>query len=102
MRETFEQAVLLVALTEDGRLCVSELGGVDWVCALTSVEEFARYMTARGVQPEREYRFHTILGRQIVDDFTAQCVRPTGVAVDIGGAAPMAFPPELSVRSGVG
>ncbi len=96
----FEQAVLLGPLTDDGRLYVSEFGGVDWVCTFTSVQEFARNMTARGVEPEHAYRYQAVLGQRIIG--AAQRARPTAVAVDIGGAAPMAFPPELTVRSGEG
>lgn len=93
LRAAFSDAVVVVALTGDDRLLVSEFGRVDWLLAFTSVDEFAHYMTARGVAPGSEYRYHTLLGRRIVDEFTARCARPTGVAIDIAGVAPIAFPP---------
>ncbi|WP_324197864.1 hypothetical protein [Nocardia abscessus] len=100
LHAAFLNAVLVVGVSDDGRLIVSEFGGVDWVCAFTSGEEFARYMAARGVAQDREYRYHTLSGRRIVEEFTVRCARPTGVAVDIAGAAPMAFPPVLPSAGG--
>ncbi|WP_280474554.1 hypothetical protein [Nocardia asiatica] len=102
LRTAFLDAVLVVGMSDDGRLVVSEFGGVDWVCAFTSVEEFARYMTARGVAQDRDYRYHTLLGRRIVEEFTPRCRRPTGVVIDVAGAAPMAFPPVVSAGGGGG
>ncbi|MFE9575342.1 hypothetical protein ACFYO1_03070 [Nocardia sp. NPDC006044] len=102
LRTAFTDAVLIVPLTPDDRVYVHQLGGIDWLCAFTSVEQFALYMTARGVEPEREYRYHTLLGQRILDSLITQRPRPTGVAVDIAGAAPMAFPPELPEQSEVG
>lgn len=95
LHAAFLNAVLVVSVSDEGRLIVSGFGGVDWVCAFTSLEEFAGYMAARGVAQDHEYRYHTLSGRRIVEEFTARCVRPTGVAIDIAGAAPMAFPPVL-------
>ncbi|WP_327116947.1 hypothetical protein OHB12_06140 [Nocardia sp. NBC_01730] len=102
LRAAFSDAVVVVALTGDDRLLVSEFGRVDWLLAFTSVDEFAHYMTARGVAPGSEYRYHTLLGRRIVDEFTARCARPTGVAIDIAGVAPIAFPPTPPGGWGVG
>ncbi|MEU7765084.1 hypothetical protein AB0B25_08170 [Nocardia sp. NPDC049190] len=98
----FSDAVVVVALTDDDRLLVSEFGGVDWVCAFTSVEEFAHYQVARGVALDGEYRYHALLGRRIMDEITARCARPTGIAIDIAGVAPIAFPPNLPDREEVG
>ncbi|WP_433757989.1 hypothetical protein [Nocardia sp. CA-135398] len=91
----FRQAGLLVPLIDDDRLCTSRLGGVDWICAFTSVEEYARYMAARGVVGDQEYRYQSLLGWRLVE-YAAGRSEPTGVAVDITGSAPIAFPPQVS------
>ncbi|WP_327097059.1 SseB family protein [Nocardia vinacea] len=95
LREAFLQASLLVPLIDEDRVYTSRLGGVDWVCAFTSVEEYARYMAARGVDPDQEYRYQTLFGWRLVE-YAATRSEPTGVAVDITGSAPMAFPPEVT------
>jgi len=94
----FRQAGLLVPLVDDDRLCTSRLGGVDWICAFTSVEEYARYMAARGVAGDQEYRYQSLLGWRLVE-YAAGRSEPTGVAVDITGSAPIAFPPQVSEDS---
>ncbi|MFE3543032.1 hypothetical protein ACFXK0_08680 [Nocardia sp. NPDC059177] len=92
----FESSALLVPLTgPQDRVFTLESGGVAWLCAFTGVEEYARFMTARGVVADESYRFHTFLGRRL-REFAAGQPEPTGVAVDMLGAAPMAFPPAIS------
>lgn len=94
----FGQAGLLVPLVDDDRLYTARLGGVDWICAFTSVEEYARYMAARGVAGDQEYRYQSLLGWRLVE-YASGRSEPTGVAVDITGSAPMAFPPQVSEDS---
>lgn len=92
----FESSALLVPLTgPDDRVFTLESGGVAWLCAFTGVEEYARFMTARGVLSDQSYRFHTFLGRRL-REFAAGQPEPTGVAVDMLGTAPMAFPPDVA------
>ncbi|WP_433194488.1 hypothetical protein ACQP1G_37920 [Nocardia sp. CA-107356] len=95
LQTAFRQAALLVPLIEDDRLCTSRVGGVDWICAFTSVEEYAQYMAARGVAGDQEYRYQSLLGWRLVE-YAAGRSEPTGVAVDITGSAPIAFPPQVS------
>ncbi|MBL1079200.1 hypothetical protein JK358_32825 [Nocardia sp. 2] len=94
LRAAFEGASLYVPVTDDDRVCTSRVGGVDWICAFTSVEEYARYMVARGVSASETYRYHTLLGARLSEWAQAR-LEPTGVSVDCVGAAPMAFPPSL-------
>ncbi|WP_433712886.1 hypothetical protein ACQP2U_00755 [Nocardia sp. CA-084685] len=94
----FGQAGLLVPLVDDDRLYTARLGGVDWICAFTSVKEYARYMAARGVAGDQEYRYQSLLGWRLVE-YASGRSEPTGVAVDITGSAPMAFPPQVSEDS---
>ncbi|MEV4237124.1 SseB family protein [Nocardia sp. NPDC049737] len=98
LRAAFEQALLVVPLIEQDRVFTSQVGGVDWICAFTSVEEYARYMSARGVDPDQQYRYHTLLGSRLAE-YAASRAEPTGVAVDMAGTAPMAFPPNVSETS---
>lgn len=95
LRQAFEAAVLVVPLVEDDRVPTSPVGGIDWIPAFTSVEEYARYMVARGVSEEREYRYHTLQGA-LLTEYAAARTEPTGVSVDCVGAAPVAFPPQLA------
>ncbi|MFX0578757.1 hypothetical protein [Nocardia nepalensis] len=95
LREAFRQASLLVPLIDEDRLYTSRLGGVDWICAFTSVEEYAHYMAARGVDPDQEYRYQRLFGWRLAE-YADTRSEPTGVTVDITGSAPMAFPPEVT------
>lgn len=91
----FESSALLVPLVgPEDRLFTLESGGLAWLCAFTGVEEYARFMSARGVVADQSYRFHTFLGQRL-REFAAAQPEPTGVAVDMLSAAPMAFPPKL-------
>ncbi|MGF0318535.1 hypothetical protein [Nocardia fluminea] len=91
----FESSALLVPLVgPEDRVFTLESGGLAWLCAFTGVEEYARFMSARGVVADQSYRFHTFLGQRL-REFAAAQPDPTGVAVDMLGAAPMAFPPHL-------
>ncbi|MGY0497342.1 SseB family protein [Nocardia sp. FBN12] len=92
----FESSALLVPLVgPEDRVFTVESAGMAWLCVFTGVEEYARFMTARGVLADQSYRFHTFLGRRL-REFAAAQPDPTGVAVDMLSAAPMSFPPELS------
>ncbi|WP_433678019.1 hypothetical protein [Nocardia sp. CA-119907] len=94
----FGGAAFLVPLLDDDRLCTSRLGGIDWICAFTSVEEYARYMVARGVVGDHEYRYQSLLGWRLAE-YAAGRSEPTGVAVDMTGSAPFAFPPKVTEDS---
>lgn len=92
----FESSALLVPLVgPEDRVFTVESAGLAWLCAFTGVEEYARFMTARGVLADQTYRFHTFLGQRL-REFAAAQPEPTGIAVDMLSAAPMTFPPELS------
>jgi hypothetical protein len=92
----FREAALFVPVTGDERILTSEVGGVRWICVFTSVEELAAYWSRRGgVDPQREYRYHTLRGHRLAE-YAAGRSEPTGVMVDAVGAAPMAFPPTVN------
>ncbi|MGY2112954.1 SseB family protein [Nocardia gipuzkoensis] len=99
--KALRQAALLVPVTDDDRVQLSQQGGIDWLCAFTSIEEYARYMTARGyltaggIEADRRYRYHSLYGWRLLA-YAESRDQPTGVAVDVVGSAPMAFPPDVT------
>ncbi|MBF6133008.1 hypothetical protein IU501_08325 [Nocardia otitidiscaviarum] len=103
LRHTFHDAVLLVPLTPDHRITTSTYGGIDWICAFTDAEEYARWLAARdALTPEHPYLYQTLTGAHLTD-FAATRRTPTGIAVDTQGTSPMAFPPtvrETDAREG--
>ncbi|WP_084505384.1 hypothetical protein [Nocardia harenae] len=92
----FRSAALLVPITADGRLSTTPYGGVEWVCGFTGEPDFARYVLARGLGVQENHRYHTIFGADLADWAERRAGVPTGVLVDIAGAAPMAFPPDIA------
>ena len=98
LMDAFADAVLLIQITDDDRILVSQFEGVGWICAFTSVGEFARFLVRRTVVPDREYRYHTVRGRRLAAH-AASRPEPTGVVVDAAGAAPMVFPPQVGDMS---
>lgn len=97
----FAEAVLLIQITDDDRVLMSQFEGIGWICAFTSVAEFARFQARRSVVPDREYRYHTVRGRRLAAH-AASRPDPTGVIVDAAGAAPIAFPPQVGDMSPAG
>ncbi|WP_067692264.1 hypothetical protein [Nocardia jejuensis] len=96
LRDAFDAAVLLVPLAPGSRIMTSSYGGVDWICTFTRVEEYAHWLSERGeLDPQREYPYRTVSGSRL-SEYAAGCAEPTGVTVDITGAAPMAFPPNVT------
>ncbi|MGW5456176.1 SseB family protein [Nocardia sp. NPDC003979] len=93
----FRQAAVLVPLTAEKRVFFLPFGGVDWLCAFTSVEEYARFVAARDRldNTDQDYHYHWIFGRRLRDYLDTRD-EPAGIAIDILGSAPMAFPPDLT------
>ncbi|WP_067818173.1 hypothetical protein [Nocardia inohanensis] len=96
LRQAFRGAVLLVPINADRQFSVSKFGGVAWICAFTGLEPYARWLSARDeLRPGDNHPYQTLSGWRLAD-YAAGCAEPTGVAVDITGATPMAFPPILN------
>lgn len=101
LQAAFRQAALLVPLTADDQVFFSQVGGVDWLCTFTCIEEYARFMATRGhlhdggVDADREYRHHWLFGWRL-QEYVESRAEPAGIAIDIVGSAPMAFPPDVS------
>ncbi|MEV6769835.1 hypothetical protein AB0N05_14525 [Nocardia sp. NPDC051030] len=99
LRRAFEDAALVVGLVGEDRIPMFRVRGIDWICAFTSVEEYARYMVARGeVAAENEYRYQVLLGSRLID-YAVSRSESTGVSVDCVGAQPFAFPPVVADRA---
>lgn len=88
-------STVVVPLIDEDQILHLHLGGLEWVCAFTGIPEWAQFTAARGVDSDREYRFHTMRGGRLWD-YAAARERPTGVAVDVLGSAPMMFPPTVA------
>ncbi|MGW0177284.1 SseB family protein [Rhodococcus sp. NPDC003322] len=86
-------ALVLLPVTDDDRILISTVRGVDWLCAFTDESEHAAYLHARGGAASARYR--ALFGRRLLDEILPALPRPTGVVIDAAGAAPMAFPPDL-------
>ncbi|MVU78265.1 hypothetical protein GPX89_13550 [Nocardia sp. ET3-3] len=95
LRRAYDDAVLVIPLAEGDDVYTSRVLGIDWICAFTSIEEYARYMVARGVLEDQEYRYQRLLGARLTA-WAAARPEPTGVSVDCVGTQPVAFPPELA------
>ena len=95
LRRAYDDAVLLVPLIGDNEVYSSRVRGIDWICVFTSVEEYARYMVARGVLEDETYRYQWAVGARLTA-WAAERPEPAGVSIDCVGAQPVAFPPELS------
>lgn len=96
LERAFRDAVLLVPLTAETRVPTYTVGGVQWVCAFTSAEEYALWLSARDeLGAADEYPYQALSGWRLAD-YAVSCANPTGVSVDIAGSAPMAFPPTVT------
>ncbi|MCQ4119488.1 SseB family protein [Rhodococcus tibetensis] len=87
-------ATVLIPITEDDRVLISTFGGLDWFCAFTSEQEYARYVLVRD-EHAGPCRFHTVFGWRLMDILIPALDRPTGIVIDVAGVVPMAFPPSL-------
>jgi SseB protein N-terminal domain len=88
------ESLLWLPVDEEAQpLCV-DAGGVAWVCAFTSERELAEFGIQRG-EADQEWSYLTMRGSRLFDEVIAACPVPTGVAVNVAGAQPMMFPPEM-------
>lgn len=96
LKEAFRAAALLVPITAERQFTVSKFGGVAWLCVFTGEEPFAEWLSARAqLQPGGNHHYQTLSGWRLAE-YADGCAEPTGVAVDIVGPRPMAFPPALT------
>jgi hypothetical protein len=83
----FRSASLVVAMESPTAATTVRDQGLTWVCAFTSTTRLAEFAAARG-EGEREWSFRVLTGAELTESSDA------GVAVDLGSAAPMLFPPR--------
>lgn len=106
-------ATLLLPVLADGRVARRRFGGARWVCVFTGEDEFALYAAARRGGAKLG-RFDRVVGADLLDGLAGIVGRErprgwragvlralvsgsragatVGIAVDIAGATPTAFP----------
>ncbi|OYD71382.1 hypothetical protein BDB13_5052 [Rhodococcus sp. OK302] len=89
-------AVLLVPMFDD-RILITSLRGIDWICAFTDEQQFARHLAARGELVDARYQ--CVLGSRIFDTLIPSLPEATGLFVDIAGETPLGFPPASKEAS---
>ncbi|MFE9425487.1 hypothetical protein ACFYNO_21255 [Kitasatospora sp. NPDC006697] len=89
--DQFRAATLLCPLAPDGEPMAGELGGLLWLYAFTDEPALARFARARG-EGGRRWDFARIGGDLLLDVAVPRLDGPGGVAVDVGGPRPLAFP----------
>jgi hypothetical protein len=92
----FREALLFVPLGDGTTLLTADDGALRWLYAFTSSAELARYAAARG-EADREWRYITVRGARVLEEFLPGLPQPCGVALDVAGARPMTFPPVRGV-----
>jgi hypothetical protein len=53
------------------------------------------HLQDNGIDADREYRHHWLFGRRL-QEYVDSRTEPAGIAIDIVGSAPMAFPPDVA------
>ncbi|MFF0147201.1 type III secretion system (T3SS) SseB-like protein [Amycolatopsis sulphurea] len=89
----FRETVVHVPTDRHGEPLASTADGIEWVYAFTSQEELRRWAAARG---EDSVQYLTTRGHRLLD---VPAARPTGVALDVAGEAPMLLPPAQGIVS---
>lgn len=92
LTEALRDAPLLLPVTEDDRLLISTVRGVEWLCVFTDEAQYVAYLAARSDAEAARYR--PLPGRRLLDEILPALLRPTGVVLDAAGPFPMAFPPD--------
>lgn len=95
MVATFRDTIVYVPTDRTGDPVAGTVGDIAWLYAFTSREELSRWAVARG-EGGTEVRYLTTRGHRLLD---APATRPTGVALDVAGTAPMLLPPVPGVVS---
>ncbi|MFC9327601.1 SseB family protein [Kitasatospora sp. NPDC057015] len=88
----FRTSVVFVPRDPDGRVWTGDEGGVRWIWAFSTEAAMTGFALARGHQGT-ELDYLTVRGSRLLDVAVPAVGRPCGVALDVGGAQPMLFPP---------
>jgi hypothetical protein len=92
----FRATRVLCPLTDRGELWSAQWEGVSWLYAFTSEQSLARFARARDAGAQR-WEFARIEGGRLLDLGVPALDGPAGVAVDVGSARPMLFPPVAGI-----
>jgi hypothetical protein len=88
----FRRTAVLVPLDEAGVPWTADNGGVRWVCAFSDEEALAGFARMRG-DTGREWIYRSVWGARLLDVIVPALGVPAGVALDVGSATGMLFPP---------
>lgn len=94
---TFRDAVVLLPQTADGPVAAGDYGGLRWLYAFTTETELASWVVARGGDATADQAYVTVRGSRVLDALLPAVGVPTGIAIDVAGAAPMLLPPVRGV-----
>ncbi|WP_285545817.1 SseB family protein [Streptomyces lavendulae] len=92
----FRRQLVLVPLDTLGGLWTAQLGGLDWICAFSGEETFARFAEARG-EAGQEWAFRRVAGARLLDEVIPELDFPCGVALDAAGPDGAVFPPVRGI-----
>ncbi|MFD0353822.1 SseB family protein [Streptomyces sp. NPDC127110] len=95
----FRRQLVLVPLDTLGGLWTAQLGGLDWICAFSGEETFARFAEARG-EAGSEWAFRRVAGARLLDEVIPELDFPCGVALDAAGPDGAVFPPVRGIVPG--
>jgi hypothetical protein len=102
--DDFRHTAVLVPLDDQGGLWSAELGGIRWILAFSDDEALARFALAReesemdvGSRASREWVYHKVLGRRLLESVIPAVGRPCGVALDAGSEDGRVLPPVAGI-----
>ncbi|MEV5337933.1 hypothetical protein AB0K93_05520 [Streptomyces sp. NPDC052676] len=92
----FRRTPVLVALDDQEAPLTADHGGIRWIYAFSDEAALARFAVARG-QGAREWTYRKVLGARLLDVAVPAAGIPCGVALDVGSADGVVFPPVVGV-----
>ncbi|GGV14114.1 hypothetical protein GCM10010495_29950 [Kitasatospora herbaricolor] len=92
----FRSGVVFVPRDADGRVWTGDEGGIRWIWAFSTEAALVAFARARGHRgPELDWL--TVRGSRLLDVAVPAVGVPCGVALDVGSAQPMLFPPVRGI-----
>lgn len=90
----FRDALVVVPTDGHNGILTSDDHGLCWVYAFTDRAALARFAVVRG-EGDRSWSFLTTRGARLLDVVVPATGSAAGVAVDVGSARPVFFPPSV-------
>lgn len=93
---SLSESVLYAVRWSEDELLTGDHEGVRWLYAFTSIGDLARFAVTRGADADAEVDFLTVRGDRLAEvalvELAARSGMPVGLALDVGGDAPMLVP----------